>query len=160
MSSPIAISSHLLVSVLAAGGQLANVDEVLTEHRCHPTSFTSTRHEIGRQCLQAVRRRLLALWYPDLDAQDLALIVDMFFEPYPPHTDALLTTVRAIGRLVVAKAADYGQDAAIVHAIVLDRLSRMSTLYRDHHLFDASHLHAIRCFTAPSVSASLGQPGL
>jgi len=92
-----------LASIMAAGGQFANVDQVLTEHRSHATSFTHSQRDIGGRCLQTVRHRLLALWYPGLDSHDLDLMVAMFVEPYPPHTDALLATKRAIDSLVVAK---------------------------------------------------------
>jgi glycosyltransferase involved in cell wall biosynthesis len=149
-----------LTSIMAAGGQLANVDQVLTEHRSHAASFTASQYDIGRQWLQTFRRRLLALWYPSLDPHDLDLIVAMFFEPYSPHTDALLATVRAIDRLIVANADDYGQDTSIVHAIVLERLPKMAALYRDHGLLNASHLQAIRCFASPVTNAAFDQLGL
>ncbi|OLL32239.1 glycosyl transferase [Burkholderia sp. SRS-W-2-2016] len=149
-----------LASIMAAGGQLANVDQVLTEHRSHATSFTASRHDIGRQYLQTFRRRLLAIWYPRLDPHDLDLIVEMFFEPYPPHTEALLETVRAIDRLIVANADDYGQDSSVVHTIVLKRLLKMAALYRDHALLNASHLQAIRCFASSTTTAALDQLGL
>jgi len=149
-----------LTSIMAAGGQLGNVDQVLTEHRSHAASFTASRYDIGREYLQAARRRLLALWYPRLDPHDLDLIVAMFFEPYPPHTDALLATLRAIDRLIVANADDYGQDTSIVHAIVLERLPIMAALYRDHGLLNASHLQAIRYFASPATNAALDQLGL
>ena len=80
----------------------------------------------------------------------------MFVEPYPPHTDALLATIRAIYRLVVANAHDYGQDTSIVHAIVLERLAKMAALYRDHNLLNASHLQVIRCF----ASAAPARPSI
>ena len=149
-----------LASIMAAGGQLANVDQVLTEHRSHATSFTASRYDIGRQYLQTFRRRLLALWYPGLDPHDLDLIVEMFFEPYPPHIEALLATLRAIDRLIVASADDYGQDTSIVHTIILERLLKMAALYRDHSLLNASHLQAIRCFASSATNAALNQLGL
>jgi glycosyltransferase involved in cell wall biosynthesis len=149
-----------LTAIMAAGGQLGNVDQVLTEHRSHAASFTASRYDVTRECLQAARRALLALWYRSLDPHDLDLIVAMFFEPYPPHIDALLATVRAIDRLVAAHADDYGQDTSIVHSIVLARLPPMAALYRDHGLLDASHLQAIRCFASPATNAALDHLGL
>lgn len=149
-----------LTSIMAAGGQLENVDEVLLANRVHAASFTHSQQDVGRQYLQVVRRRLLALWYPGLDPQDLDLIVAMFFEPYPPHTDTLLATVRAVHRLIVASADDYGQDTSILQALLVERLPKMAVLYRDHGLFNASHLQAIRCFASPAISTALDQLGL
>jgi hypothetical protein len=71
----------------------------------------------------------------------------------------LLATVRAIDRLLVAHADDYGQDTTVVHTIVLERLPKMAALYRDQGLLNASHLQAIRCFASPAVYAALAQFG-
>lgn len=144
-----------LVSIMAAGGELANVEEVLVEHRSHASSFTSSRQDTARKYLQAVRRRLLALWYPRLQAADVDLVTAMFFEPYPPKTDALLTTIRAIDRLIGESPVDCGQDTSIVHAILLERLPRMAALYRDHRLLNESHIQAIRCLVSPAIGAAL-----
>lgn len=149
-----------LTAVMAAGGEFANVDQVLLENRSHAASFTHSQHQVGREYLQLVRRRMLALWYPGLDPNDIERIVDMFFEPYSPLTDELLATIRAVDRLVGARAENYGQDTSIVQSLVLDRLPRMAALYRDNAFLDASHIQAIRCFVSPAVSAALDQLGL
>lgn len=144
-----------LTSIMAAGGQLANVDEVLLENRVHARSFTQSRQHTGLEYLQRFRRRILSLWYPGLDPQDIDLVVAMFAEPYAPHIDHLLATVRAIDRLLVARADDYGQDTSVVHALILERLPKMTALYRDHGLFNASHLQAVRCFASPAITLAL-----
>ena len=149
-----------LTAIMAAGGELANVDQVLLQNRAHAASFTHSQHHVGRQNLQIVRRRLLALWYPGLDPRDLDLIIDMFFEPYPPYTDALLATVRAIDRLIAATPDSYGQDTSVVHGLLLERLPKMAALYRDHNLFNLSHLQAIRCFASPAIGTALESLGL
>jgi glycosyltransferase involved in cell wall biosynthesis len=144
-----------LTSIIAAGGQLDNVDEILTGHRSHGGSFTASRVEIGRACLQRSRKRLLALWYPHMDPADLDDILATFFPLYAPWSDALFATVRAIDRLVTARANDFGQDISIVHQIIFDRLVGMAGVYRDHKLFNASHRQAMRCFVSPATSAAL-----
>ncbi|NML32506.1 glycosyltransferase family 2 protein [Paraburkholderia antibiotica] len=149
-----------LSAIMVAGGQLANVDEVLTEHRSHDASFTHSQVRVGSECLQAFRRALLARWYPALESDDIALIVAAFREPYAPYTEAVLTTVRAMDRLVRAGAVDYGQDTSVVHTIVLDRLVAMAGLYRDHRLLNASHLEAMRYFVSAPVNAALDRLGL
>ncbi|BBU30040.1 hypothetical protein BTHE68_37740 [Burkholderia sp. THE68] len=49
------------VSVMIAGGQLANVDQVLTEHRNHSGNFTKTREDLARPGLQISVSRLVGL---------------------------------------------------------------------------------------------------
>jgi glycosyltransferase involved in cell wall biosynthesis len=149
-----------LISIVAAGGQLGNVDQVLTQHRSHRGSFTSTRIDVALPCLQDVRRRLLTLWYPFLDPKDIDLVLGMFFEPYAPYTDSLIASVRAVDRMVVARANDFGQDTSVVHSIIFGRLIKMAAVYRDNGLFNASHLEAVRCFVSPATSAALGELGL
>ncbi|MDR5739043.1 MULTISPECIES: glycosyltransferase family A protein [unclassified Caballeronia] len=144
-----------LTLVMAAGGQLANVDEVLTEHRSHPGSFTNSQTDIAGPWLQTARRRLLALWYPDLDPRDIERIVILFLNVYPGVTDELFAIVKAIDRLVSARAADFGQDVAIVHEIVLDRMTRMLGIYQDNKVIDASQIRTIRHFVAPQMRAAL-----
>ncbi|HZF82695.1 MAG TPA: glycosyltransferase family 2 protein [Burkholderiaceae bacterium] len=144
-----------IASVVAAGGELANVDEVLFEHRAHAGSFTHSQHALARSQLQIVRRRILRLWYPQLAGEDIDHVVAMFVEPYAPQLDALLNTVRALDRLLKAAPADYGQDNAVVHSILLERLPAMATLYRDHQLLNASHLQAVRCFAHPAIGEAL-----
>jgi glycosyltransferase involved in cell wall biosynthesis len=142
-----------LTSVMAAGGKLANVDEVLTEHRSHRGSFTNSRHDVAREFLQIARRRLLALWYPGLDPRDIERIVAMYSSLFEAHADAFINTVRAVDRLVTSNARDYGQDTAIVHRIVLDLLAKVTGVYRDNNFLDDSHVQAMRCFVSPAVSA-------
>lgn len=149
-----------LTSIMAAGGDLANVDEVLLENRVHATSFTRSRQNVGQQFLQIFRRRILALWYPRLDAEDIERIVAMFFEPYAPQVEHFLATVRAVDRLVLSNPDDYGQDTSVVHALILERLPKMAALYRDHGLLDASHLQAARCFVTPATAGVLDQIGV
>lgn len=148
-----------LALIMRARGQLANVDEVLLVNRVHAKSVTQSRQDTGRHFLQTVRHRILTLWYPRLDPHDIDLIVAMFFEPYPPHTDHLLATVRAVDQLMVAQPADYGQDASIVRSLILDRLPQMADLYRNHGLLDASHVQAVRTFVSPATAAALQPSG-
>lgn len=144
-----------IASIVAAGGELANVEEVLFEHRSHSGSFTYVQQALSRSQLQIVRRRILQLWYPHLAEDDIDQVVGMFVEPYAPQIDALLGTVRALDRLLKTPVADYGQDNAVVHTILLERLPVMAALYRDHGLLNASHLQAIRCFAHPAIAEAL-----
>jgi glycosyltransferase involved in cell wall biosynthesis len=144
-----------LVSVMAAGGQLANVDQVLTEHRAHDASFTHSRRDVAHRWLLVVRRRMLALWYPELDASDIDRVVATFDQEFAPHIDAFINTVRSVDKLLLTRAVDYGQDASIVHGIVLDRLAKVAGVYRDGGLLDASHIQAMRCFVSPAAGAVL-----
>jgi glycosyltransferase involved in cell wall biosynthesis len=144
-----------LTSIVAAGGELDNVDQVLTEHRMHPGSITKSRVDVARGYLQSARLRLLSLWYPQLLQTDLKHILALFVQPFAPYTDVLIETVRAVDRLILARANDFGQDTAIVHTTVLDRLVKAAAVYRDHNLFDASHVQVIRHFTSPATSSAL-----
>jgi glycosyltransferase involved in cell wall biosynthesis len=144
-----------LTSIIAAGGQLENIDQVLTEHRSHSGSFTNSQVDIARPALQLARKRLLALWYPHLDPADLEHILAMFVSRYAPYTDALLATVRAVDRLIMARPNDFGQDTSIVHSIILDRLVGVTGVYRDNKMFNASHRQAIRYFVSPAVNAAM-----
>jgi glycosyltransferase involved in cell wall biosynthesis len=146
-----------LTSIMAAGGELANVDQVLTEHRSHRGSFTNSRTEIAGPWLQTARRRLVSLWYPDLDARDVENIVIPLLEVYPGSTDAFCTIVRAIDKLMVAKPRDFGQDTSVVHAMLIDRLGKMADIYRDNNLVDASHVRLIRHFVSPATSAAFNR---
>ncbi len=58
---------------MAAGGQMDNVDQFLTEHRSHRGSFTNSRIDIARRSLQDARSSLLGVWYPQLDPRDIEL---------------------------------------------------------------------------------------
>ncbi|SAL63922.1 glycosyl transferase family 2 [Caballeronia cordobensis] len=149
-----------LTSIMAGGGELANVDDVLTEHRSHCASFTNSREGVAREYLQIARRRLLSLWYPGLDSQDIDRVVALFSNLYAPYTDAFIGTVRAVERLVAAEACDYGQASPIVHGIVLDRLAQAAGVYRDNKLIDASHVQAMRGFVSPAVAAVLERTGV
>jgi glycosyltransferase involved in cell wall biosynthesis len=146
-----------LTSIVAAGGQLGNVDEALTRHRSHAGSITTSRVDTGRKCLTIARKRLLALWYPHLESADHDRMLAMFFQPYAPYTESLIETIRAVDRLVVSRPNDFGQDTSIVHEILFKRLVGMATVYRDSRMFDASHLQAIKCFVSPAVHAALAE---
>lgn len=115
---------------------------------------------MAREYLQIARRRLLSLWYPGLDSQDIDRVVALFSNLYAPYTDAFIATVRAVERLVAGEARDYGQATAIVHAIVLDRLAEAAGVYRDNKLIDASHVQAMRGFVSPAVGAVLERTGV
>ncbi|SAK89283.1 glycosyl transferase family 2 [Caballeronia temeraria] len=143
-----------LTSVMAAGGKLANVDQVLTEHRSHRGSFTNSRTDIAEPWLQTARRRLLSLWYPSLDPSDIDLVLAPFLSVYPGSTDAMLTIVRAIDRFVAARARDLGQDVSIVQEIVIDRLEKMLGIYIDNKLLDASHVQAMRYLVSPRTASA------
>ncbi|BBU28961.1 fucosyltransferase [Burkholderia sp. THE68] len=149
-----------LAAIMAAGGRLSNVDEVLTEHRSHRASLTNSRHDVARDCLQAARGRLLSLWYPGLEPRDIDLIVAAFLHIYAPHTEGLLDMIRAIDRLVSTQARDFGQDVSIVHDIVLERLAKAVGVYRDHALLNKSHVEAIRHFVSPATRAVIDRLGL
>ncbi len=145
-----------LTAVMAAGGQMDNVNQFLTEHRSHQGSFTNSRVEIARRCLQDARSSLLGLWYPRLDPRDIELIVATFIDLYAPSIDAFFATVRAIDRLIVEQGGRFGENTALV----LRRFAKMATVYRDHWYLDASYVHAIRYFVSPAVSGVLDQLGL
>ncbi|KAK42549.1 glycosyltransferase [Caballeronia jiangsuensis] len=151
---PSAEDLHYLTSIMAAGGELANVDQVLTEHRSHRASFTNSQRDIAGPWLQTARRRLVSLWYPGLDADDVENIVIPFLKVYPGSTDAFFTIVRAVDKLVVAKPDDFGQDTSVVHEILIDRLGKMADIYRDNELIDASHVRVIRNFVSPTTRAA------
>ncbi|KIG10250.1 glycosyl transferase family 2 [Caballeronia concitans] len=146
-----------LAAVMAAGGELANIDEVLTEHRSHRGSFTNSQTDIAGPWLQTARRRLLALWYPGLDAGDIERIVIPFLQVYPGWTDEVLAIVSSIDRLVTARAVDYGQDVSVVHAIILDRMRKMLGIYQDNKLIDETQIRTIRHFVAPATRDALDQ---
>jgi glycosyltransferase involved in cell wall biosynthesis len=146
-----------LASVMAAGGQLENVNEVLTEHRSHRGSFTNSRGDVAVPWLQTMRRRLLALWYPDLDPSDIERIVIPFLNTYPNSSDEPIAIVSAINRLVSTQAVDFGQDVSIVHGILLDRMRKMLGIYQDNKLLDAPQIQAIRHFVAPATRDALDQ---
>jgi glycosyltransferase involved in cell wall biosynthesis len=144
-----------LTSIIAAGGELGNVDQVLTQHRSHRGSFTNSQADVARPALQLARKRLLTLWYPGIDPADFDHILAMFIQPYAPYTEALLRAVRATDRLVVARPNDFGQDTAAVHSVIFDHLFTVAGIYRDNGIFNASHRQAVRCFVSPATSAVL-----
>ena len=146
------------VSVMIAGGQLANVDQVLTEHRNHSGNFTKTREDLARPGLRKFRCRVLSVWYPSLAARDIDLIVAMWERFDPPFTDSFLDTMRAVDRLVVANVMDFGQNTSIVPGVVVDRLAYLANHYRDH--LDASAIQAARSYVSPAVRTMLEQTGL
>ncbi len=84
-------------------------------------------------------------------------IVDTFIDLYAPSIDAFLGTVRAIDRLIVEQGGKFGENTALVHAIVLRRFAKMAVVYRDHQYLDASHVHAIRHFVSSAVNGVLNQ---
>ena len=144
-----------LISVMAAGGQIGNVDEVLTEHRDHDNNFTKTRLDLARPGLFNMRRRVVALWYPGLETHEVDLIAGLWYGIDFGRFDNLLNAVRAVDRLVVTSAQDYGQNTSIVHDIVLNCLAAVVAGHRDR--LDASHIEAMRFFVSSAVSDMLGR---
>lgn len=144
-----------LISIMEKGGLLGNVDSALVDYRVYARNTTNLHGASFLPCVQQVRQRLLALWFPMLSEEDRELLSHMFCEPFPPHIDALLRTSRAVERMIELEPVNYGQNFEGVRQFALASLRKMGLVYRDHGLFNRFHLETISAFLSGATLDAL-----
>lgn len=148
-----------LISIMAAGGEFMNVDEVVIDHRKHAASITKSRYEICIKFLQEARLRVLRLWYPSIPSEELEFIRDLFIDRFAPNFEKIAKSIFYVDKVLKTDPMRFGQDHSIVQNLILRRLGVAVGVYRDSGLLNESHLEAIGCGVSPAVRASLKSLG-
>ncbi|MFX1739941.1 glycosyltransferase family 2 protein [Paraburkholderia sp. A1RI_3L] len=144
-----------LVSIMEKGGNFSNVDSTLISYRVYSDNTSNLFAPIFREFVGRVKRRLMGIWFPSFADAELNMVTEMFAEPFAPDIKVLLNTCRVVEKLIAADPIDYGQDQGIVKQYLAKFLQDMAIVYRDHGIYNRSHLEVLQIFARGLVVDSM-----